>query len=60
MTLLQRLGFRRQTEYVSERWLKEHCAGEREEFIGVTWRWPIQKRINELGRWNRTKLRQRA
>jgi len=58
MWLLRRL---RRQDAVSARWLAEHARrGDRVEFHGVAWRWPVAKDRNERGWANRRATRRSA
>lgn len=58
--LLQWLGFTPRASCVSQTWLQEQAASERENFEGVCIDWPIKKQVDALAWWNRTKLRKSA
>lgn len=43
---------------VSASWLRAQSQAEgRLEFHGPAWSWPLNKVLNEAGRWNRSRLR---
>ena len=48
-------------ERVSAEWLNEQeRQSSRVIFDGPRWAWPINKRVNESGKWNARKLRKGA
>lgn len=57
--LLRRI-FHRQPPAVSTRWLQDQRQRERVAFDGVSWRWPVNRRLNDASAWNRRRLRKSA
>lgn len=47
--------------HVSEDWRRQREREDaRIEFHGVSWTWPVNRRVNEAGTFNRHRLRRRA
>lgn len=54
--------FRSSDEYMPPKWIKRQRSEHQEFFTGVSWKWPINKRVNEAAKFNtaREKMRKRA